>query len=138
MCATKFESKGSELILYALSAPIANPFLNKGSFSDRPTLSRLISISLFFSFNSQQGRDAFVADEESYMEKFRLTEEQKQCIRERDLLGMIREGGSIYYLAKIGPILGMNMQDFGGLQTGQSTEAFKAYLESQGVGKTHG
>ena len=50
--ATKFESIGSEFILYALSAPIAKPFLNKGSFDERPTLSRLISISEFFSFNS--------------------------------------------------------------------------------------
>lgn len=93
---------------------------------------------MFYSFNSQEGRDAFVADEEACMEKFKLNEAQRQCVRDRDLLGLIREGGSIYYLAKIGPILGMNVQDFGGLQTGQTTEEFQAYLDSQGIGKNNG
>ncbi len=93
---------------------------------------------MFYSFNSQQGRDDFVTDEEACMTKFKLSEAQKQCVRDRDVLGLIREGGSIYYLAKIGPILGMNVQDFGGLQTGQSTQAFQAYLDSQGVGKHYG
>ena len=51
----KFNKENIQFIIgpyedYALSAPIANPFLNKGSFSDRPTFSRLITISLFFFF----------------------------------------------------------------------------------------
>lgn len=93
---------------------------------------------LFFSFNSQAGRDSFVKDEETLMEKYGLSEAQKQAVRDRNVLGLIEEGGSIYYLAKIGPILNLNVQDFGGLQTGQTTEKFKAYLESQGVGKNNG
>ncbi len=93
---------------------------------------------LCFSFNSAQGREAFKQDEEACMAKFGLTEAQKQAVRDRDVLAMIREGGSIYYLAKVGTILNLSVQDFGGLQTGQSTADFQAYLDSQGVGKQHG
>lgn len=93
---------------------------------------------LCYSFNSEEGRQAFMQDEEACMEKNGLTEAQKQAVRDRDILAMLREGGSIYYVAKFGVILGMNMQDFGGLQTGRTTEEFQAYLDSQGVGKNHG
>jgi protocatechuate 4,5-dioxygenase, alpha chain len=93
---------------------------------------------MLYSFNSEAGREVFKQDEEACMEKFKLTKAQKQCVRDRDVLGLIREGGSIYYLAKVGPILNLNVQDFGGLQTGQTTEEFQAYLDSQGIGKHNG
>ncbi len=91
---------------------------------------------LCYSFNSEAGREAFKADEEACFEKYGLTEQQREAVRKRDILGMIREGGSIYYLAKFGVILGLNVQDFGGMQTGRTTEEFQAYLDSQGIGKT--
>ncbi|MGB0663385.1 MAG: protocatechuate 3,4-dioxygenase [Pontibacterium sp.] len=109
------------------------------TFFDGPMATKGYALNkMFYSFNSQEGRDAFVADEEAWMEKFKLSDAQKQCVRDRDFLGLIEEGGSIYYLAKIGPILGMNMQDFGGAQTGRTTDEFKAYLDSQGIGKNNG
>ena len=91
-----------------------------------------------YSFNSVEGREAFKADEEAYCDKFGLTPAQKEAIRNRDVLALLREGGSIYYLAKFVGMLGLNMQDIGGLQTGKTTEEFKAYLDSQGRGKQHG
>lgn len=90
------------------------------------------------SFNSEAGRNAFVADEEAVMEQYGLSDAQKEAVRKRDVLAMIREGGSIYYLAKFGQILSMNVQDFGGVQTGRTTEEFQAYLDSQGIGKNNG
>jgi protocatechuate 4,5-dioxygenase, alpha chain len=93
---------------------------------------------LCYSFNSEEGRQAFKDDEEACYQKFGLTPAQQKAVRERDVLAMLREGGSIYYLAKFGVILGLNVQDFGGLQTHRTTEEFQAYLDSQGVGKHHG
>ncbi len=84
-----------------------------------------------YSFNSQENRDAFSADEEAYMEKFGLNEEQKEAIRKRDVLGLIAAGGNIYYLAKFAGIFKLSVQDVGGLQTGRTTEEFKEYLQSQ-------
>ena len=93
---------------------------------------------LFHSLNGAAGRDAFKADERGYCEQYKLTPEQTQSIVQRDLLKMIELGGSIYYMAKLAGVLGLNVQDIGGLQTGRTTEEFQAYLDSQGRGKTHG
>jgi len=40
--------------------------------------------------------------------------------------------GNIYYLAKLGGIFGLNVQDLGAQQTGVSVEAFKARLKKAG------
>ena len=84
-----------------------------------------------YSFNSQENRDAFLADEEGYMEKYGLNDEQKDAIRKRDVLGLIAAGGNIYYLAKFAGIFKLSVQDVGGLQTGKTTEEFKEFLASQ-------
>ena len=82
--------------------------------------------------NEQAGRDAFSADEMAYCDKYGLTEAQKTAIKERDVLGLIAEGGSIYYLAKFVGMLGLNMQDIGAMQTGMTVEEFKQMLVEAG------
>ena len=84
-----------------------------------------------YSFNAKANRDAFAADEEGYMEKYGLNDQQKDAIRKRDILAMIAAGGNIYYLAKLAGIFRLSVQDVGGLQTGMTTEEFQAYLKSQ-------
>jgi len=91
-----------------------------------------------YSFNSKEGREAFKADEEACCDRFGLTPEQKQAVLKRDILGLLHAGGSIYYLAKFAGVLGLNVQDVGALQTGMTVEQFKAYLDSQGRGRTNG
>lgn len=84
-----------------------------------------------YSFNQKANREAFLADEEAYMEKFGLNEAHKTAIRNRDVLGLIAAGGNIYYLAKFAGIFKLGVQDVGGMQTGMTTDEFKAYLKSQ-------
>ncbi|WP_223475966.1 protocatechuate 4,5-dioxygenase subunit alpha [Oricola indica] len=84
-----------------------------------------------YSFNKSENREAFRADEEAYMEKFGLNDEQKQAIRDRNILAMIDAGGNIYYLAKFAGIFKLSVQDVGGMQTGRTTEEFKEFLASQ-------
>ena len=84
-----------------------------------------------YSFNQGENRDAFLADEEGYMEKYGLNDEQKQAIRDRNVLGLIAAGGNIYYLAKFAGIFKLSVQDVGGMQTGMTTDEFKDYLKSQ-------
>lgn len=88
--------------------------------------------AMCYSFNTKDNRDAFVADEEGYMAKFNLTDEQKAAVRNRDVLAMLDAGGNVYYLAKLAGILGLNVQDLGALQTGMTLDAFKAALLSHG------
>jgi len=84
-----------------------------------------------YSFNRKDCRDAFVADEEGYMEKFGLNDAQKAAIRARDVLGLIEAGGNIYYLAKFTGIFKLGVQDVGGMQTGMTTQEFKDFLQTQ-------
>ncbi|EYC51121.1 protocatechuate 3,4-dioxygenase [Hylemonella gracilis str. Niagara R] len=81
-----------------------------------------------YSFNAAENRQAFMADEEGYMQRHGLNAQQSQAIRERDVLGLLAAGGNIYYLAKFAGILKLDVQDLGALQTGMSKEAFKAKL----------
>lgn len=85
-----------------------------------------------FSFNNADARKAFLEDEEGYCETFGLSEKQKAAIKNRDVLAMLEEGGSIYYLAKFAGILGLDVQDVGALQTGMSVQAFKDMLVKAG------
>ena len=84
-----------------------------------------------YSFNQKVNREAFLADEEGFMAKYGLNDEQKEAIRSSDILAMIAAGGNIYYLAKLAGIFKLSVQDVGGLQTGRTTQEFKDYLASQ-------
>ena len=85
-----------------------------------------------FSFNSADNRAAFLRDEEGYCRKYGLNEEQREAVRDRNVLKLIAAGGNIYYLAKLAGIFGLNVQDIGAQQTGTSVAEFKARLASAG------
>jgi len=85
-----------------------------------------------FSFNSAENRAAFLRDEDGYCAKYGLTPEQREAVRERNVLKLIAAGGNVYYLAKLAGIFGLSVQDIGAQQTGMSVEAFKAKLEAAG------
>ncbi len=85
-----------------------------------------------FSFNGAEAREEFRKDEEAYMTKFGLNEQQKQAIRNRNVLELIDAGGNIYYLAKFAGIFGLGVQDVGAQQTSMTVDAFKEMLRKQG------
>ncbi|PKB13485.1 protocatechuate 4,5-dioxygenase alpha subunit [Novosphingobium kunmingense] len=87
--------------------------------------------AMCYSFNEAANRQAFLADEEGYCARYRLTPGQRRAVAERDVLGMIAAGGNIYYLAKLAGIFGLNVQDVGAMQTGMSVAAFKQMLLDQ-------
>ncbi len=83
-----------------------------------------------FSFNSADHRAEFLRDEEAYMRKYGLNEQQSAAIRSRQVLALLAAGGNAYYLAKFAGIFGLDMQDIGAQQTGVSKEEFKAKLRA--------
>lgn len=85
-----------------------------------------------FSFNSEENRQAFLADREGYCAKFGLNDEQKQAVLGLNVLAMLAAGGNAYYIAKLGGIYKLDMQDVGAQQTGMSKEAFMAKLVEAG------
>lgn len=85
-----------------------------------------------YSFNSAENRAAFLKDEDAYCAQFGLTPEQREAVRQRNVLAMIEAGGNVYYLAKLAGIFGLGVQDIGAQQTGMSVDAFKAKLLEAG------
>ena len=81
-----------------------------------------------FSFNEAANREAFLADEAGYCERYGLNEQQRAAIAARNVLDLIAAGGNVYYLAKFAGIFGLDVQDIGAQQTGMSKDAFKAML----------
>ena len=83
-----------------------------------------------YSFNDAANRAAFVKDEDAYCAAYGLNPEQREAIRQRNVLALIAAGGNAYYLAKFAGIFGLDMQDIGAQQTGMSKEAFQAKLRA--------
>lgn len=81
-----------------------------------------------YSFNDAANRKAFVEDEDAYSKKFALNAQQREAIRNRNVLQLIEAGGNAYYLAKFAGIFGLDMQDIGAQQTGLTKGQFKAKL----------
>ena len=83
------------------------------------------------SFNEAANRAEFLRDEDAYCAKYGLTPQQREAIRNRNVLQLIEAGGNVYYLAKFAGIFGLDVQDIGAQQTGMSKDAFKEYLLEQ-------
>jgi len=71
-------------------------------------------------------RDAFKRDEESFMARFSLTEEEKNLIRRRDFRGLIEAGMNIYAMLKIGSSTGNSLYRMGAQMRGETYEQFLA------------
>ena len=85
-----------------------------------------------FSFNSAGNRAEFLKDKEAYCDKYGLNGQQKKAVLSLQVLDMLAAGGNAYYLAKLGGIFGLDMQDIGAQQTGVTKEEFKAKLVAAG------
>jgi protocatechuate 4,5-dioxygenase, alpha chain len=77
-------------------------------------------------------REAFKADERAYLQRFPMTEEQRDAVIARDYNRMIALGGNIYFLAKIGATDGFSFQNLASKMTGVSEDEYKAMMVSGG------
>ena len=84
-----------------------------------------------YSFNKAENREEFLRDEDAYCKKYNLNEQQREAIRNRNVLELIAAGGNVYYLAKFAGIFHLDVQDIGAQQTGMSKDEFKAKLVAQ-------
>jgi protocatechuate 4,5-dioxygenase alpha chain len=80
-----------------------------------------------YSLTDPTNREAFRRDEESYMAGFDLTEGQKNAIRRRDWLALMKKhGGNIYYIYKLGAATGSGLYHMGAQMRGETYEEFLA------------
>ena len=79
-----------------------------------------------------ENRAAFKAGERAYLERFPMTDEQREAVLVRDYNRMIAQGGNIYFLAKIGATDGFSFQNLASKMTGVSEDEYKAMMIAGG------
>lgn len=79
-----------------------------------------------------ENRERFKADEKAYLDEWDMTEEQKQAVMARDLNWMMRTGGNIYFLAKLGSTDGLSFQQMAGSMTGMTEQEYRHMMVSGG------
>ena len=71
-----------------------------------------------------ENRVAFKAAERAYLDKWPMTEDQKQSILQRDWNGMLRLGGNIYFTAKLAATDGLSFQQIAAIMTGSTQDEY--------------
>ena len=86
------------------------------------------------SLNRSDHRDEFRANEEAYLNRFPMTQAQREAVLNRDWLGLLRLGGNIYYTFKLAAFDGLTMQHVGALMsgTGMTVEEFRRMMAEGG------
>jgi protocatechuate 4,5-dioxygenase alpha chain len=86
----------------------------------------------YFSLMKPENREAFLADEQKYLDRFPMTAEQRKAVLARDWLGMIKLGGNIYYMSKMGATLGRSFQYLAGAMSGVTQEQYAQMMKAGG------
>jgi protocatechuate 4,5-dioxygenase alpha chain len=76
-------------------------------------------------------RARFKADERAFLEKFPMSEAQRQAVLERDYNRMIELGGNVYFLGKISATDGVS---FGAMVASMTDISRKEYLDMMSRG----
>ncbi len=72
-----------------------------------------------------ENRTRFKADEDAYLAEWPMTDEQRAAVRARDLNWMMRTGGNIYFLSKLGATDGLSFQQMAGSMTGMTEQQYR-------------
>ena len=71
-----------------------------------------------------ENRAAFKADERAYLDRWKMTEAQKQAVLDRDWNGMIALGGNIYFTSKIAATDGLSFRQIAAMMSGVSEDEY--------------
>jgi len=77
-------------------------------------------------------REQFRKDERTYLDGFRMSEEQKQAVLSRDFNQLIELGGNIYFLVKLSNTDGWSAQRAVGSMTGMTPDEYAAMMRAGG------
>lgn len=79
-----------------------------------------------------ENRERFFADQRAYLDEWRMTEEQKQAVLDRDYNRMMALGGNVYFLSKIFSSDGISFEQAASSMTGQTREEYRQMMLSGG------
>lgn len=80
----------------------------------------------------EENRRAFKADERTFLDRWPMTEAQKQAVLGRDFSRLIDLGGNIYFLVKIAATDGMSVLAAVSTMTDSNEEEYAAMMRSGG------
>ena len=84
------------------------------------------------SLMQEENRTAFKADERAYLDKFRMSDEQKQAVLDRDFTRLIDLGGNIYFLVKLSNTDGWSTQKAVSSMTTMTPDEYAAMMRAGG------
>ena len=79
-----------------------------------------------------ENRAAFKANEAEYLQKFPLTQEQREAVLKRDWGRMIEVGGNIYFLSKLFSTDGLSFQYVAATMTGSTQDEYAQMMLNGG------
>jgi len=79
-----------------------------------------------------ENRNAFKTDERAYLDRFRMSEEQKQAVLDRDFTRLIDLGGNIYFLVKLSNTDGWSTQKAVSSMTSMTPDEYAAMMRAGG------
>ncbi len=77
-------------------------------------------------------REQFKADEPAYLDRWRMTDDQKRAVLDRDYNRMITLGGNIYFLSKIFSTDGLSFEQAAASMTGLSSKEYRQMMLAGG------
>jgi protocatechuate 4,5-dioxygenase alpha subunit len=81
------------------------------------------------SLTSPENRARFQADEDGYIRRFALSDQEIDLVKRRDWKGMMEYGASIYLVIKIGGSVGHTLPEIGAHTAGITVAEFHARRE---------
>ncbi|MDH7795617.1 MULTISPECIES: protocatechuate 4,5-dioxygenase subunit alpha [unclassified Beijerinckia] len=83
------------------------------------------SINMFcMSLLKAENREAFKADENKYLDGYKLTADQREAILNRQWNRMLELGGNIYFTSKLGATDGLSFQQVAAKMTGSTQQEY--------------
>jgi len=79
-----------------------------------------------------ENRERFLAGERAYLDEWRMTDDQKQAVLDRDYNRMMALGGNVYFLSKIFSSDGISFEQAASSMTGQTREEYRQMMLNGG------
>ena len=84
------------------------------------------------SLMDEANRAAFKDHQRAYLDRFRMSEDQKRAVLDRDFNRLIDLGGNIYFLVKLSNTDGWSVQRAVGSMTGMTADEYAAMMREGG------
>jgi protocatechuate 4,5-dioxygenase alpha chain len=85
------------------------------------------------SLTQAENRTAYKANEDAYLARFGLTDEERALVLARDFKGLLAAGANIFYVVKLASVTGVPIYQMGAQMRGESYESFLATRNQAGA-----